>query len=81
MGVMRAFQLVVDLPVLFQKFIQAVHAQFLYDGVGAKGSVLDVDGSLEHESRVEELKRHPFIADIDWEAQTKKLITPPSSQN
>ncbi|RDW89070.1 kinase-like protein [Coleophoma cylindrospora] len=25
----------------------------------------------------EELKRHPFFADIDWEALTKKLITPP----
>jgi serine/threonine protein kinase SCH9 len=25
----------------------------------------------------EELKRHPFFADIDWEALSKKLITPP----
>ncbi|KAH6678111.1 BPK2, Sch9-like camp-dependent protein kinase catalytic subunit [Halenospora varia] len=25
----------------------------------------------------EELKRHPFFADIDWTALTKKLITPP----
>merc|ERR1711881_812926 len=25
----------------------------------------------------EELKRHPFFADIDWDALTKKLITPP----
>ncbi|PBP22542.1 cAMP-dependent protein kinase catalytic subunit [Diplocarpon rosae] len=25
----------------------------------------------------EELKRHPFFADIDWEALTKKLVTPP----
>ncbi|KFY52944.1 hypothetical protein V496_08036 [Pseudogymnoascus sp. VKM F-4515 (FW-2607)] len=25
----------------------------------------------------EELKRHPFFADIDWEALTKKQITPP----
>ena len=25
----------------------------------------------------EELKRHPFFADIDWEALTRKLITPP----
>ncbi|KAI9644616.1 Serine/threonine-protein kinase [Ciborinia camelliae] len=25
----------------------------------------------------EELKRHPFFSDIDWEALTKKLITPP----
>ncbi|KAF4633939.1 hypothetical protein G7Y89_g4178 [Cudoniella acicularis] len=25
----------------------------------------------------EELKRHPFFADIDWNALTKKLITPP----
>ncbi|KAI9050854.1 hypothetical protein LZ554_004973 [Drepanopeziza brunnea f. sp. 'monogermtubi'] len=25
----------------------------------------------------EELKRHPFFADIDWVALTKKLITPP----
>ncbi len=25
----------------------------------------------------EELKRHPFFGDIDWEALTKKLITPP----
>jgi serine/threonine protein kinase len=25
----------------------------------------------------EELKKHPFFADIDWEALTKKLITPP----
>lgn len=25
----------------------------------------------------EELKRHPFFNDIDWEALTKKLITPP----
>lgn len=25
----------------------------------------------------EELKRHPFFADIDWEALCKKLITPP----
>lgn len=25
----------------------------------------------------EELKRHPFFSDIDWDALTKKLITPP----
>ncbi|SPQ18312.1 c5c55abb-1447-43e1-a2db-722251b4da56 [Thermothielavioides terrestris] len=25
----------------------------------------------------EELKRHPFFADIDWDALSKKLITPP----
>ncbi|KAK7992503.1 kinase-like domain-containing protein [Apiospora saccharicola] len=25
----------------------------------------------------EELKRHPFFADVDWEALSKKLITPP----
>ncbi|KAG4424403.1 hypothetical protein IFR04_002459 [Cadophora malorum] len=25
----------------------------------------------------EELKRHPFFTDIDWDALTKKLITPP----
>ncbi|KAG4419466.1 hypothetical protein IFR04_007423 [Cadophora malorum] len=45
----RAFRLVMDLPALFRKFIQAVHAQFIYDGVGIEGSILDADGGLEDE--------------------------------
>ncbi|KAH7321764.1 AAR2 protein-domain-containing protein [Rhexocercosporidium sp. MPI-PUGE-AT-0058] len=45
----RAFRLVMDLPILFRKFIQAVHAQFVYDGVGFEGSILDADGGLEHD--------------------------------
>ncbi|KAL5319781.1 hypothetical protein ACEPPN_012838 [Leptodophora sp. 'Broadleaf-Isolate-01'] len=45
----RAFRLVMDLPILFRKFIQAVHAQFIYDGVGIEGSILDADGGLEHD--------------------------------
>ncbi|KAK0099866.1 hypothetical protein ONS96_007819 [Cadophora gregata f. sp. sojae] len=45
----RAFRLVMDMPALFRKFIQAVHAQFLYDGVGIEGSILDADGGLEDE--------------------------------
>jgi serine/threonine protein kinase len=32
---------------------------------------------LGAEDDAEELKRHPFFADIDWEALSKKLITPP----
>ncbi|KAI1814701.1 serine/threonine-protein kinase sck1 [Poronia punctata] len=28
-------------------------------------------------SDAEELKRHPFFADVDWESLAKKLITPP----
>ncbi|KAL2068118.1 hypothetical protein VTL71DRAFT_16216 [Oculimacula yallundae] len=45
----RAYRLVMDLPALFRKFIQAVHAQFVYDGVGFEGSILDADSGLEHE--------------------------------
>ncbi|CZT46325.1 uncharacterized protein RSE6_06737 [Rhynchosporium secalis] len=45
----RAFKIVMDLPSLFRKFIQAVHAQFLYDGIGIEGSIFDADSSLEHD--------------------------------
>jgi len=45
----RAFRLVMEEPVLFRKFIQAVLAQLKYDGVGIEGSIFDMDGGLEHD--------------------------------
>ncbi|KAJ5046691.1 uncharacterized protein L3040_003923 [Drepanopeziza brunnea f. sp. 'multigermtubi'] len=47
--IFRAFRLVVDLPVFCRKFIKAVHAQMMYDGVGIEGSIFDMDGSLEND--------------------------------
>jgi A1 cistron-splicing factor AAR2 len=44
--VFRAFQLTLDNPKFFKKFVEAVHTQLTYDGVGIDGSVLDYDNDL-----------------------------------
>ncbi|KAF4637253.1 hypothetical protein G7Y89_g825 [Cudoniella acicularis] len=50
--VFRAFRLVLQQPVFFRKFIEAVHAQFIYDDEGLEGSILDHDPNLGDDLKI-----------------------------
>lgn len=50
--VFRAYRLALDLPTFFRKFIEAVHAQLIYDEEGLEGSILDHDPSLSDDLRI-----------------------------
>ncbi|RDL34986.1 Uncharacterized protein BP5553_06917 [Venustampulla echinocandica] len=47
--VFRAFNLVLQAPAFFKKFIEAIHAQFIYDDECLEGSILDHDPNLPQE--------------------------------
>ena len=44
--VFKAYRLAMDFPTFFIKFIDAVHAQFIYDEEGIDGSIMDHDSAL-----------------------------------
>jgi A1 cistron-splicing factor AAR2 len=50
--VFKAFRLALDFPTFFRKFVEAVHAQFIYDEEGLEGSILDHDSSLSDDLRI-----------------------------
>lgn len=50
--VFKAYKLAMDDPRFFIKFIDAVHAQFIYNEEGIDGSILDHDASLSDELRM-----------------------------
>lgn len=50
--VFRAFQLTLDRPRFFTKFIEAIQSQFMYDGIGIDGSVFDHDNNLAQDLKL-----------------------------
>jgi A1 cistron-splicing factor AAR2 len=50
--VFKSHQLAFDNPQFFVEFIDAVHAQLIYDEEGIDGSILDQDPSLAHDLRM-----------------------------
>lgn len=44
--IFKAYRLALDEPTFFIKFIDAVHAQFIYDEEGLDGSIMDHDATL-----------------------------------
>ena len=46
---LRAFKLVLEMPVFFRKVIEAFHAQLIYDEQGLDSSILDHDPNLSDE--------------------------------
>lgn len=50
--VFGAYDLVLQMPDFFRKFIEAVHAQFIYDDEGLEGSILDYEPSLSDDLKL-----------------------------
>ena len=47
---LKAYRLVLELPVFYCKFIQAIHAEFMFDdAVMSGGSILDYEPDLRNE--------------------------------
>lgn len=50
--VFGAYDLVLQMPDFFRKFIEAVHAQLIYDDEGLEGSILDYETSLSDDLKL-----------------------------
>lgn len=50
--VFKAYRLALDDPEFFVKFIDAIHAQFVYDEEGIEGSIMDQDPTLSDDLRM-----------------------------
>ena len=50
--VFKSYRLAMDYPQFFIKFIDAVHAQFIYDEEGLDGSIMDHDSTLSDDLRM-----------------------------
>jgi A1 cistron-splicing factor AAR2 len=50
--IFKAFNLAMDMPVLFRNLIETVHSQLIYDEEGVEGSIFDHDAYLQDELKV-----------------------------